>query len=693
MNEWDQQLLDAVASNNLPRVKVALENGARWNVKYEKDGTPLQLALQKGHKEIAKELLEAGADPNFKTTGDWGIYNPPALHQALLVNDAEMVKLLLAKGADVNAVTNNDTPLTIAAKHGNMEMMRMLLEQNADVNLPRGSDGCCPLAVACDIGSLEMTRLLLEHGADPNIQANYGQTALSIAAVSQPQIVRLLLDHGADTDILTSREFTALDIAASQGSPETLSMLLEAETNPEKFQAKADQALLHALAWQKNEHNQDNIELLLGAGATLDAKLKAVRDAFSNAVTKNNLDMVGFLLDQGVNANEEIYNSITPLIHAASNGQDDMVRLLLQTGVDVDLKDKHGKDALFYAAIDGGPSVTKLLLASGADPNSASRSSGGALSVAIRGDRVGDAAMLLLAMGADPNMRNLDTGDTPLHLAAKTQNVALATALLACGANPKTTNHNRETPMSYKKENSRNDMMRLLKAATRGKRPSTAEAGLDKLRDEVTALAEELKQGKPVVPALEQPAAAELLPEPEAAEVVEFKEPKVVLGEHTRRLLEAGQAARAENDVLEGLVTRVVEDKFMAELIYRNGFGFDQAQALEGVGVKVEREYRTGPEPKWRVDFSVGENIDSLYTVIDDIAASLGESLNVQKTLSMNGKNKTLTVDFHPSLDEIVDAFNATLSEPNTPIDMTELRGVAKSEAQAKQSKTQNLGR
>jgi ankyrin repeat protein len=110
--------------------------------------------------------------------------------------DMKMVRLLLEKGADVNAQNKSGESLLIwmCRDDADPEDIRFLLSRGADVKVA-DREGITPLMYAAGSGRGETVRLLLEKGADPNAVSRHGFTALGIA--QNPEVRKILKKHGA----------------------------------------------------------------------------------------------------------------------------------------------------------------------------------------------------------------------------------------------------------------------------------------------------------------------------------------------------------------------------------------------------------------------------------------------------------------------------------------------------------------
>ncbi len=96
------------------------------------------------------------------------------------------------------SLKNVASPLYYTALAGLVESARLLLEKGADVNAHDGYRGNA-LQAASEMGHEAVVRLLLEKGADVNAQGGYHGNALQAASeMGHEAVVRLLLERGAD---------------------------------------------------------------------------------------------------------------------------------------------------------------------------------------------------------------------------------------------------------------------------------------------------------------------------------------------------------------------------------------------------------------------------------------------------------------------------------------------------------------
>ncbi|KAM0416002.1 hypothetical protein ACHAPT_013029 [Fusarium lateritium] len=109
---------------------------------------------------------------------------------------AEVVDVLLEKGADITAVDKNGLiPLIAASAGGHMEVVKLLLEKGADITAI-DNGGWAPLITASNNGHMDVVKLLLEKGADVTAVDNDGLTPLIAASRNDHiEVVKLLLDR------------------------------------------------------------------------------------------------------------------------------------------------------------------------------------------------------------------------------------------------------------------------------------------------------------------------------------------------------------------------------------------------------------------------------------------------------------------------------------------------------------------
>jgi len=171
--------------------------------------TPLHCAAASPCEEISGKLLRAGARIDDRTD--------KSKNAAHLAGNVQVFGILVESGADVNSMTNRgDTALHYAAQQGNAEIVKLLIEKNANVNVEE--EGQRALMIAAHGGHSEIVKILLNANADVDVQNWLGSTALIDAARDgHAEIVKMLLDAKADVGRQSLWGDTALNMAKSRG--------------------------------------------------------------------------------------------------------------------------------------------------------------------------------------------------------------------------------------------------------------------------------------------------------------------------------------------------------------------------------------------------------------------------------------------------------------------------------------------
>jgi ankyrin repeat protein len=230
-------LLIAARNGQAEAVSAFLDAGDDLNQASETDhATPLVLAIINGHYDVAKLLLDRGADPKLATTDgatplfaiidvQWSPhtwYAQPVVsqeHSSYL----DLAAALLAHGADPNAAINK----------------KLWFRSFANDETWFDVEGATPFLRAALAGDLAAMKLLVEHGANPNLATKSADTPLMAAAgvgwaaywtsnapYSRLDAVKFCLEHGAPLDAKDAKGYSALDGAAFRGDNEMVQYLV-----------------------------------------------------------------------------------------------------------------------------------------------------------------------------------------------------------------------------------------------------------------------------------------------------------------------------------------------------------------------------------------------------------------------------------------------------------------------------------
>lgn len=375
-----QELLEAARDGDAATVRALLGDGADVAEARGDGMTPLHLAAERGHAEVVRLLLDAGAPVHVGTR--IGAYTP--LHLAARRGSGDIVRALLDSGADARATTTSSrvTPLHLAAAAVNgTEAVEALLDAGADPDAPEGSSGQTPLMFAASENRAAAVTRLLEAGADPSIQT---------------EVVDVLQHMIADQDASRHLRRTLQNFREAEGGGE------DWEPSPEQIQQAVRAQREYLLSGEPyREYDPEELvryrpdypggpdvprppyrETLVGKTGGMTALLHAAREGHVEATMA--------LLDGGADIDQVSGGDRTsPLVMAAMNGQFDVAMRLVERGADPNLQaSTDGQTALFAAlntqwapksnypqprAQDGQETeyheLVEALLTAGADPN------------------------------------------------------------------------------------------------------------------------------------------------------------------------------------------------------------------------------------------------------------------------------------------------------------------------------------
>ncbi|KAL6365929.1 hypothetical protein LRP88_00512 [Fusarium phalaenopsidis] len=522
--QWETALRAAIVGGHEEVVRTLLRNGADFKLgstfETENHGdiksSCLQLAVRTNKVGIVNALLEAGAVPSDDESNrtSKNVDQPPLII-AVLRGNLEIARTLIDSGADVNAEgrkrdnrssldDEHASPLCAAIFKKRLDIARLLLERGADV-VNHTTQGCrSPLSLAVNVEDQYLVRLLLKHGAKVG-------TVLSEAAEhNHLGIVKDLLAAGARVDIVQGLWDSPVIVALKKPygrevkDVRIVEALLEALMETPDPEPIIERALSEAI----KEHNSGSVGIILDYLPTSALRLRQACSAGADQAVKR-------ILQQGVDPNEADDKGNYPIHLAAAHLQSPVINTLIQHGADLNATTREGKTPL-QAALEAcatprldfsnsGPAwhkprsatarkrrrlsvwpkdigsnpptiafprfhrcelIAATLLDNGASPVSVVKSAAGSplhvaclmgskqtvvrllekgadvnetggsfkhvLSIAIATSRP-DLVALLLQHGADPNYRR-ENYDTPLHLAGKMNSTLSIKHLLEHGA-------------------------------------------------------------------------------------------------------------------------------------------------------------------------------------------------------------------------------------------------------------------
>ncbi|KAK8929334.1 Ankyrin-3 [Metarhizium anisopliae] len=323
----------------------------------------LTLAVQKGHTDIIKTLLETGICPKKIQSTQENMLVMAAKH---LQNGKDMTLLFLAGGWNVNVRVEDHiacTALHAAALAGNAAVVELLLDVGAE-HCVRNSQGKQPLHLAVERGDADVVEMLLSKGADIDARDNQNVSPLLlIVNRKDTKMLEMVLESHPGVDIGSKQlptEKTVLQECCF--NPEATKLLLERGANA---MTRSNSNVVHAVFQAATGDGAETIRLYLDAGFQPDCTGDDGGSILNVAAFYGPLATVQLLVERGADVNAADKKGTAPIHRAAMRDTPEIVEYLLHQGADLE-----EITALCAAIREGSIDIIKLLVEAKADVGS-----------------------------------------------------------------------------------------------------------------------------------------------------------------------------------------------------------------------------------------------------------------------------------------------------------------------------------
>ncbi|XP_019865563.2 protein TANC2-like isoform X2 [Aethina tumida] len=337
----------------VPMVSLLLEFGADVELTNSQGCTALSLASSKGHCDVVRQLIAAGASPGHADTGGYC----PLIHAARngclnVVGYLLACDWVIKNPEDVELAEAAQQALIAAAGQGHVDIVEYLLDM-AEINadLPDTITGETALTIAAANGCHAVCSALINRGASLSVVNKKEMAALHLAVKEGHWAVaeRLIQNHAAIEQPDNSGR-SPLMLAAAEGHVGLIELLLDrgADLN------KEDREGLTALCWACLRGKMQAAQTLLERGSNISHTDKTGRTPLDLAAFQGNPSLVQFLLDRGAVIEHVDVNGMRPLDRAIACRNIQVVQCFLKKGA------KLGPATWAMAA--GKPEIMLILL-------------------------------------------------------------------------------------------------------------------------------------------------------------------------------------------------------------------------------------------------------------------------------------------------------------------------------------------
>ena len=401
-SEGHTPLLLACKEGCLDIVKVLVQAGAKLRVKDNDGNTCLSVASREGHTETVRYLVGLG-QVDVNQLG--GCHKSTALHKAVRQNHVDAVQVLIDAGADIDKKDSEGrTPLLHACSRGCLDTVKVLVQAGAKLRVTNDNGDTCLLAASCgghtdtvrylvslgqvDVNQVggpdantalhrsaeeayaDVVQVLIDAGADIDKKNGMRYSPLLLGCFSDANdVVKVLVRAGADVGARDRDGLTCLMIASAEGFTTIVeSLLCMPEVGVDLVDAEHWTALHHTLGSIRQLNHADVIQMLIDAGADVEAKSELICSPLMMACRAGEVHIVRMLLEAGARLHIQGSGNIRfdaaaryPKSYAAK------VQELIDSGARIEKWDDRGPSPLVCKFMGKNRDIVNLLVQAGAE--------------------------------------------------------------------------------------------------------------------------------------------------------------------------------------------------------------------------------------------------------------------------------------------------------------------------------------
>lgn len=351
-------LIPASENGHLEVVKVLIANGAsplvsekrRCGFLCKEYVTPIELAIQNNHSEVALYLVDHGVP--LESALDYallqsrnalckeligrGVNLNKVFLQAISLGNKEITSYTLLKGADRFARDENGkTALLLAIEHGNEDMLYYTMEElKLDPNAV-STDGENALMLSCKSGKVALFKQFLEKTTTLEQTNKAGETVLFYAIRSaNEEMINPLLDRKANINHTSQSGMTPLMIAAETLDHSWITRFIELGADCTKMNKQGQDVLAILIEKSGASIDQTLLKLLVSKGLNVNAADSEGETLVFKAAESGNLELLQYLRSAGANFNPLNDSKQRPETKNAL-----VIRYLIENGADINAVD------------------------------------------------------------------------------------------------------------------------------------------------------------------------------------------------------------------------------------------------------------------------------------------------------------------------------------------------------------------